>query len=95
MMLGLATKESFFPAIYKSSDDGSYFIVNNPTDTYSCYVEPRVPHPDHSSQFLESFCSHSTTKKLATFQLHYHMAFRRDCAAMGTLMDLSKWRLPR
>jgi len=41
MMLSLSTKESFFPALFASEDDGSYFLAGNGTEKYSCYVTPR------------------------------------------------------
>ncbi|KAL7716592.1 Chitin binding lectin [Entamoeba marina] len=37
MMIGLGAKESFSFARYGSSDDGSYFIVENDDDVYDCY----------------------------------------------------------
>jgi chitinase len=41
MFLGLSSKESFFPALFKSTDDGTYFIVDDTRAQYDCYASNR------------------------------------------------------
>lgn len=42
MLMGLSAKESFFTAVMKDTDDGSYFIVDDSSAHYSCYEDDRV-----------------------------------------------------
>jgi len=41
MFLGLSSKESFFPALFKTTDDGTYFIVDSTRAQYDCYAPDR------------------------------------------------------